>query len=160
MSSLIDFGRTPNYDIHGPSLSLARRMQVTATVGRVNCSTSFKELLEAGDLSGQFEFDQIRKLVVKGLGTVSTFPLKSMAIRVEDTLLNSLYIEYAVSMFDFRPLSSQVKGATGSNTKSHSQSSSHMSQMTGDSAASSMLGDQLFAASTNAPSVTNTDNGL
>ena len=154
VSSLIDYGKTPNYDIHGASLSLARRMQATAMVGHVNCSTAFKELLEAGDLSGQFEFDQIRKLVVKGQGTVSTFPLKSMSVRVDENLLKSLYIDYAITMFDFRPLSSQVKSTEVSNTKSQSQSSA--SHLTSDSAASSTkgsstLGEQILKASTNPP---------
>lgn len=141
-SSMVDYGRTPSFDLLGPSLSLARRMQVTAAPGRINCSTAFKEQLEMGDFAGQFEFDAIKKLVAKGQGTVSTYPIRSMSMTIDEMLLQRLHIQYAHGMFDFRPLAAQCKG-----TGKSQGSSSAPSNKTGDSAS---IHDSMMA-STNPP---------
>lgn len=141
-SSMVDYGRTPSFDILGPSLSLARRMQVTAAPGRINCSTAFKEQLEMGDFAGQFEFDTLKKLVAKGQGTVSTYPIRSMSLTIDEIVLQRLHIQYANGMFDFRPLAAQCKGASKS-----AGSSSAPSNRTGDSAS---IHDSMMA-STNPP---------
>jgi class 3 adenylate cyclase len=101
-SGMIDVGKTPSFEVYGPTLSLCQRMQATALPGRASASATFKELIETVDATGVFEFDAVKRAVVRGRGTVSSYPVKSVQLAVDEVLLHQLKIEHAQAMQAFR----------------------------------------------------------
>ena len=91
---VIETGRTPLFEIFGPGVGLAARMQATAQGNRVHISGTMKEILERVSRN-MFDFDAPRKTVVKGQGTVTSYFVRSAEIPVSDSILNALGIRYS-----------------------------------------------------------------
>lgn len=100
-SGLVDTGKTPFYEIYGHSLAVCHRMQATAPPGRAHASANFKELLEMVDNEGVFEFDGMRKTVMKGHGAITSFTLRSVQLPIDEYVLHKMKIEYAQRMHPF-----------------------------------------------------------
>ncbi len=92
---IIETGRTPTYDVFGPGVALAARLQVTSQPNRIHVSGTMKEMLEKVDRNRLVDFEPPRKTVVKGQGTVSSYFLHSATVAVPAELLDDLGIEYA-----------------------------------------------------------------
>jgi class 3 adenylate cyclase len=92
---IIETGRTPAYEVFGPGVALAARMQSTSQANRLHMSGAMKEVLERLDKDRLFEYDPPRKTVVKGQGSVASFFVRSASVRVPDEVLKPLGIEHA-----------------------------------------------------------------
>jgi class 3 adenylate cyclase len=121
-AGLVDVGKTPFFEMYGPTLAICQRMQATAQVGRVNVSATFKELIETVDAAGTFEFDALKKAVVKGRGAISSYPIKSIQLAIDEVLLHQLKIEHAQRLHMF---------ANKTQTARLEQSADSSSQQTG-----------------------------
>eukprot|EP00743_Colponemidia_sp_Colp-15_P014710 GILK01017498.1.p1 GENE.GILK01017498.1~~GILK01017498.1.p1 ORF type:complete len:630 (-),score=33.32 GILK01017498.1:29-1822(-) len=95
VAGVVDVGRAPHFDCFGPSVNLASRMESTATAGRVQISGPSMEILSRLDKDGLFEFENPRKTLVKGYGTMVTYMIKSTNLKVPTEILNRLGIERA-----------------------------------------------------------------
>jgi class 3 adenylate cyclase len=92
---IIETGRTPAYEVFGPGVALAARMQSTSISNRIHMSGAMKETLERLDKERLFDFDPMRKTVVKGQGTIHSFFVRSANVVVPPEVLQHLGIEYA-----------------------------------------------------------------
>lgn len=92
---IIETGRTPAYEVFGPGVALAARMQVTSLGNRIHMSGAMKEILERLDKERLFDFDAMRKTVVKGQGTITSYFVKSASVNVPLEVLAALGIEHA-----------------------------------------------------------------
>lgn len=93
VAGVVDVGRAPHFDCFGPSVNLASRMESTATAGRVQISGPSMEILSRIDKDGLFEFENPRKTLVKGYGTMVTYMIKSTNLKVPTEILTKLGIE-------------------------------------------------------------------
>lgn len=92
---LIETGRTPTFDVFGASVALAARMQATSQPNKMHLSGAAKEVLERTDRERLFEFDDARKTVVKGQGTVTSYFINSANVAIPSSIIGNLGIEYA-----------------------------------------------------------------
>jgi class 3 adenylate cyclase len=92
---IIETGRTPAYEVFGPGVAMASRMQVTSLGNRIHMTGVMKEILERLDKDRLFDFEPPRKTMVKGQGTMTTYFVKSASVTVPTDMLKVLGIEYA-----------------------------------------------------------------
>ena len=137
-SGLVDTGGTPFYEHYGTTLALSHRLQATCQPSKAHASSTFKELVESVDARNTFEFDSLRKTMVKGRGTITSYPIRSVQLVIDDFLLYKMRIEYAQRMFMFsHKTGMRERGTEGEGTVSDSTS---VSQSTYKSARSSKYG--------------------
>lgn len=122
-SGLIDIGKTPFYELYGATLGVCQRLQGTCPPAKAHASGMFKELVESADNDGMFEFDSMRKTMVKGRGAIASYPIKSVHLPIDEFILNRLKIEFAQSMHDY-----QNKDGTSAGTAETEKHNAFMSE--------------------------------
>ena len=94
--SMLEIGNTPSFDMFGPSVALAKRMEATCAPNRIHLTEAAKELLEMADTEMAFSFDAARKTAVKGIGTINSYLVASADIVIPDELLKTMHVQHAV----------------------------------------------------------------
>jgi class 3 adenylate cyclase len=110
---IIETGRTPAYEVFGPGVALAARMQSTSLSNRIHMSGAMKEVLERLDKEKQFDFEAMRKTVVKGQGTITSYFVRSATVNVPLEILQYLGIEYANRRVFYEEATGAGAGANG-----------------------------------------------
>ena len=95
IAGVVDVGRAPQFDCFGPSVNLASRMESTAMVDRLQLSSPTYEFLRGVDVNSIYEFDEPKKTLVKGYGTITTYHVRSTTLAVPDELTDKLHIDRA-----------------------------------------------------------------
>jgi class 3 adenylate cyclase len=93
--TILETDTTPSFDVFGPGVALAKRMEATSSPNFIHLTESAKEALSQADTRHQFSFDGARRTAVKGIGTVTSFFLSSADITVPSTILSKFKIQQA-----------------------------------------------------------------
>eukprot|EP00668_Euglena_longa_P026573 GGOE01033264.1.p1 GENE.GGOE01033264.1~~GGOE01033264.1.p1 ORF type:complete len:1187 (-),score=429.21 GGOE01033264.1:1088-4567(-) len=133
-------GRLPLFDIWGPTVNLASRMESTGQAGRIQVVEGvFQAVVAQNDQP--FLFDSRHKVFCKGFGSVNAYFVAACSTSPPKELLAALHIEPNLGAFffdnpvpEYRP---RVKGGVLSSGKSGSQRSSSVGQQSAQSSATS-----------------------
>jgi hypothetical protein len=104
-------GRNPVFDIWGPTVNLASRMESTGQPGRIQVSEGVARKVSA--VPGQpFHFEPGHKTYCKGFGAVSSYFVRSTVEPPPRDLLGNLGLKPALGMFYFDNLITGPKRVT------------------------------------------------
>ena len=92
---VIETGRTPTFEVFGPGVALAHRMQATSQPNRMHVTGAMKDAIERDDVDQYFEFEPPRKTVVKAQGTITSYFVGSANVAVPVEILEDLGISYS-----------------------------------------------------------------
>lgn len=132
IAGVVDVGRAPQFDCLGPSVNLASRMESTAMVDRIQLSAPTYEFLRAVDVNNVFEFEEPKKTLVKGYGTIKTYHIRSSTLAVPEILIKTLRIDRATRRRFFAENGILQETGNESVSLSHSQSSASHTSHTDD----------------------------
>eukprot|EP00744_Colponema_vietnamica_P005229 GILI01007682.1.p1 GENE.GILI01007682.1~~GILI01007682.1.p1 ORF type:complete len:965 (+),score=221.64 GILI01007682.1:422-2896(+) len=126
IAGVVDVGRAPQFDCLGPSVNLASRMESTAMVDRIQLSSPTYDFLRSVDVSNVFEFEEPKKTLVKGYGTIKTYHIRSSTLAVPEILIKTLLIDRATRRRFFSE--NGILQETGNDGSTYSQSHSSASR--------------------------------
>lgn len=93
--TILETDTTPSFDVFGPGVALAKRMEATSSPNFIHLTEAAKEALSQADNRHQFSFEGARRTAVKGIGTVTSFFLSSADITVPAAILSNFKIQQA-----------------------------------------------------------------
>ena len=91
----------PRFDIYGLVPALAARMCTTSNPDRLHVTAFMRDAVAANDVNRNFLFDEPRKTIVRGQGTVTSYFVRASSHDVSNTLLENLHVQRAPLTVNF-----------------------------------------------------------
>ena len=94
-------GNASHYDFYGPGPAVANRLQQTASPGRIHVSHVIRDSIRQWGKRNVYTFDQQRKTIVRGQGTISSYFVKTMLLEIPTSITEPLGMRRATKRVDF-----------------------------------------------------------
>jgi class 3 adenylate cyclase len=117
-SGVLETGTAPRFDAYGVLPSLSARMCATSSPDRLHVTAFMKDAVASHDPSRAFVFDDPRKTVVRGQGTVTSYVIRATKHDVPPELLDNLCVDRARLHVGFGrlPFRDRARSGTGTHT--------------------------------------------